>query len=1457
MNLNIVRVLQGIKMTLKDHSAQAIFEALMLDPDLEIGEGQTREEAAKQEAEYRARQHYNNMRALSLGTDDSSIKALLDFVSQPVTFLSHALNIIKASWSEAKSGDAWNALQEEDKNPHGLHLGKKPTWKMTTFLGHIGAKSTAAKKWAQEQFAPAWAAEHPEDPDGWVDALAHGMGTHPDHNPALQQLLSQHGLDANQQQKMSENVLYHNGFGAPSPMPKNPTHDKKMFNDGRYGTNTKDQLEEKADISKLNNALDKMGRKERLTFGTGSVPKLKFDDNTGNVKQWESYKNSPEGNKRVRINHSHISPDAVRYQAITESELGDYTVAEVLRGFFHHRDKDNGAHDVTPEQQAQINATNEENESHLEDYDDALPSSEDLISQNPTNMEEIDDDEFDFVFKSPGVGKYETEKFDKNLPIKLMHHDHDHVKGIAQQYGMADARGYVTPAHVKGIHDAIKAGQLDKGNIIKATSKSTGNPYYVLTNKAKEHLSGLHKYVAFHNGKPLMPIKAAKKLVDKAEENAVSDSDEDVEKVTQEGVQPIPQNEINDALDPGDSLPMPNHPVDAVNHADALDSKLSEAFISMGIAYDPKSIGMMPYNNPYDNASMHGQQVDDAWKEINEMANNPDLPYEALNAANNTIKQFAKNNPQFLTTIASNTDNALFDSFDFQQWDNLTFKEKEHAAHVNNAINASKYLNNLPELKNYAALHNMNLPEAFADKSNQLAESVNAIKAYHVNELGGGSALHPLALVHALEKHDFIGYSPASQAIQNSVGKGESIQDINDIDPIAVAKHANQSHGSPENSNVIEQVMKPEVANHDEAKENLNQAVNDLNDAVEQGDSDKVSQANEALNEAKANHPFPEQMQTTLNDTLSDKAYAHHIGLPGVDLTDSDNDEFDTDDYIEPSEVEPEDDDFTATLEEEEETEPEEEEEEEPETTEEEADVDEEPEPEPEVEDEEEPSQVEEELDTVDDAAEGTDRQKAEVMNELFGRDQDSKEAQKYSKYLDKQKPEKIDSLHEKHVIGNIEKKAMQAKANKVKAKLQEEKDAKKAEEKAEADKVKEEEKAQKEEDKEAQKNADTVPHKASEIEKKIKEGQDPKQMARENMIHQHQNEDLMSDKAKQEHKDAFHKFESSGVDMDELMDEKDEHGESYGSEEHLQSAMDKDAKQQEQADHYDKHLSSTDYEHRKNRENAFRAGQPGKFTEFDEKGNPSKDLHHKLNTFGESSLEEHEHGKGPEAATTHSKTGEDLGDGVAHSEGGQPEEDAPKHGPPDPEVAVKKQAEGYVWHEETRSWILKETMKDLNGSHGPNGATMMHGGSTAGTKPGQMVKPFATNEDGSPSDNHFVVSHAGVHKVTPPSTKPGSFSSNQHTTEASLGHALKDVEPGPNGKTHLGNDALSFGGKLGNTGLGMADNHIAASPKTPSLFGAAINDIGGAMDKLKGMLNLEEIEEQESSVQKLRVKYK
>ena len=56
-------------------SAQEIFEKLIEDPDLEIGASQTREEAAQIEANYRARQYSNNVKALALAIGNEHARA--------------------------------------------------------------------------------------------------------------------------------------------------------------------------------------------------------------------------------------------------------------------------------------------------------------------------------------------------------------------------------------------------------------------------------------------------------------------------------------------------------------------------------------------------------------------------------------------------------------------------------------------------------------------------------------------------------------------------------------------------------------------------------------------------------------------------------------------------------------------------------------------------------------------------------------------------------------------------------------------------------------------------------------------------------------------------------------------------------------------------------------------------------------------------------------------------------------------------------------------------------------------------------------------------------------------------------------------------------------------------------------------------------------------------------------
>ena len=61
---------------------EEFYNALIKDPDLDIKPGQTRKQAAKQEAEYRARQYNNNAEALAMAVtpEESPINSLLNHV---------------------------------------------------------------------------------------------------------------------------------------------------------------------------------------------------------------------------------------------------------------------------------------------------------------------------------------------------------------------------------------------------------------------------------------------------------------------------------------------------------------------------------------------------------------------------------------------------------------------------------------------------------------------------------------------------------------------------------------------------------------------------------------------------------------------------------------------------------------------------------------------------------------------------------------------------------------------------------------------------------------------------------------------------------------------------------------------------------------------------------------------------------------------------------------------------------------------------------------------------------------------------------------------------------------------------------------------------------------------------------------------------------------------------------
>ena len=156
----------------------------------------------------------------------------------------------------------------------------------------------------------------------------------------------------------------------------------------------------------------------------------------------------------------------------------------------------------------------------------------------------------------------------------------------------------------------------------------------------------------------------------------------------------------------------------------------------------------------------------------------------------------------------------------------------------------------------------------------------------------------------------------------------------------------------------------------------------------------------------------------------------------------------------------------------------------------------------------------------------------------------------------------------------------------------------------------------------------------------------------------------------------------------------------------------------------------------------------------------------------------------------------------------------------PDPEVAKKKLAEGYVFNEATRHWILRENLEGAQAGMGAHDAEVHSSSST-----NEKGQPFALNPDGTPHEGNFMVSQAGVHKLGDSHDATPSKSSGMtmgQTKSNALGHAFSNSSFGKNHKpgnvTKLkgalhpkGSASALFSGKSGGllhgTGLEHAKN--------------------------------------------------
>ena len=110
-------------------------------------------------------------------------------------------------------------------------------------------------------------------------------------------------------------------------------------------------------------------------------------------------------------------------------------------------------------------------------------------------------------------------------------------------------------------------------------------------------------------------------------------------------------------------------------------------------------------------------------------------------------------------------------------------------------------------------------------------------------------------------------------------------------------------------------------------------------------------------------------------------------------------------------------------------------------------------------------------------------------------------------------------------------------------------------------------------------------------------------------------------------------------------------------------------------------------------------------------------------------------------------------------------DDDRPKNGPPDPETAKRMIAEGWMWHEETRSWVKKKNWEDrVHGSDGVTGMGSLGSYAGAGHHLGIAQAEMVNGElNITPDTREFVHSQDGLHvSDSDTQTAPGSHKEMQ-----------------------------------------------------------------------------------------------
>ena len=228
--------------------------------------------------------------------------------------------------------------------------------------------------------------------------------------------------------------------------------------------------------------------------------------------------------------------------------------------------------------------------------------------------------------------------------------------------------------------------------------------------------------------------------------------------------------------------------------------------------------------------------------------------------------------------------------------------------------------------------------------------------------------------------------------------------------------------------------------------------------------------------------------------------------------------------------------------------------------------------------------------------------------------------------------------------------------------------------------------------------------------------------MARNLLAHHENHKDYMTEPKKKTLEGLLGRAKEMGADLDGLASERESVGNEFGSEEHLEDAK---AKHKENEDFKFAAHSNTPEAQALRNEHAAKKSSNVYQHDFD------TDIHSK--SWGNASKRK---------TMASNKYGEYKSRGFKGHKSENTVDEDHKFGPPNKDIIPEMQSKGYVWHEETRHWILQDTLNDMKKGVSSGGMSLAHQNHTKGGKASFL------NGQGQAATTHFTASHAGIHAV-------------------------------------------------------------------------------------------------------------